>query len=74
MFKSLHSWMCSVLLPTDSHRRALWIAKINHKDWTPNDSSRVCSARFIKGEKSDDPLSPVPTVFNHTASRDKKQV
>lgn len=62
--------------PTDPHRKALWIAKINRKNWSPNDSSRVCSAHFIKGVKSDDPLSPdyVPTVFTHTTSHEKEQV
>ena len=62
--------------PTDPHRKVLWIAKINRKNWSPNDSSRVCSAHFIKAVKSDDPLSPdyVPTVFTHTTSHEKEQV
>lgn len=61
--------------PTDPHRKALWISKINRKNWSPNDSSRVCSAHFIKGVKSDDPLSPdyVPTVFIHTTCHEKEQ-
>ena len=62
--------------PIVLHRRALWIAKINRKNWTPSDSSRICSANFIKGEKRGDPLSPdyVPTVFNHTACHKREQV
>lgn len=62
--------------PTDPARKSLWITKINRKNWAPNDNSRVCSAHFIKGVKSDDPLSPdyVPTVFDHTTCSEKEQV
>ena len=62
--------------PTDPSRKALWIAKINRKNWSPNYSSRVCSAHFVKGVKSDDPLSPdyVPTVFTHTTCQEREQV
>ena len=61
--------------PTYPLRRALWVAKINRKDWVPNEHSRVCSAHFTKGEKSDDPLSPdySPTVFSHTTCHEKEQ-
>ncbi len=31
-------------------RRNAWIARLNRKDWTPNDNSRVCSVHFVSGK------------------------
>ncbi len=47
-------------------------AIINRKNWQPGEYSRVFSAHFISGEKSNNPLSPdyIPTFF--TASPVKK--
>ncbi|XP_038064513.1 uncharacterized protein LOC119734943 [Patiria miniata] len=41
----------------------------------PNDGSRLCSAHFISGKQSRNPLSPdyVPSVFPDTTSPDKKR-
>ena len=39
----------------------------------PNEHSWVCSAHFVSGNKSDDPLSPdyIPRVFSYVGSSDK---
>ncbi len=49
---------------------------MNRKDWQPGESSRVCSAHFVSGEKSNNPLSPdyIPTLFTFTASPVKKRL
>ena len=44
--------------PTDNDRRRRWISAINRKDWRPTQYSYVCSAHFVSGKKSDDPVSP----------------
>ena len=61
--------------PKDPARRALWIAAVGRKNWTPNKYSWICSAHFVSGKKSDDPLSPeyVPTLFAHTGSPAKRK-
>ena len=61
--------------PKDPARRALWISAVGRKNWTPNAYSWICSAHFVSGEKSDDPLSPgyVPTLFAHTGSPVKRK-
>ena len=40
----------------------------------PNEYSWLCSAHFVTGAKSDDPLSPdfVPTLFSHVESPIKR--
>ncbi len=62
--------------PQDAERKPRWVAAINRKDWQPGESSRVCSAHFMSGEKSNNPLSPdyVPTLFSFTASPVKKRL
>ncbi|XP_033764275.1 uncharacterized protein LOC117345315 [Pecten maximus] len=49
--------------PKKPERKRLWLAALKRKDWTPNDSHRVCGRHFING-KSNDPLDPdyVPSV------------
>ena len=39
-----------------------WIAAIKRENWKPNEYSWVCSAHFVSGKKSDDPLSPYYTL------------
>ncbi len=60
--------------PRDTDRKRRWVAAVNRKDWQPGESSRVCSAHFVSGEKSNNPLSPdyIPTLFFFTASPVKK--
>ena len=43
--------------PTDVERRCFWIADINCKNWVPSEHSWICSAQFISGCKSSDPMS-----------------
>lgn len=61
--------------PADPKRRALWITKINRKNWQPNEYSWLCSSHFISGQKSDDPLSPdyVPSIFDYTSTPEKQK-
>ncbi|XP_038063173.1 THAP domain-containing protein 11-like [Patiria miniata] len=62
--------------PTDEERRQKWINAIKcEPGWMPNDGSRLCSAHFISGKQSRNPLSPdyVPSVFPDTTSPDKKR-
>ena len=59
--------------PVDKDRRALWIAAVRRVHWQPTEHSVLCSAHFVSGSKSNDPLSPdyVPTLFNHSTTRKK---
>ena len=44
--------------PADSERRLKWIAAVQRKNWEPTKCSWICSAHFVSGRKSEDPLSP----------------
>ena len=61
--------------PADSERRLKWIAALQRKNWKPTQYSWVCSAHFVSGAKSNDPLSPdyVPSVFKHVTSPVKRR-
>ena len=61
--------------PTENDRRRRWISAINRKDWRPTQYSYVCSAHFVSGKKSDDPVSPdyVPSMFKHVGSPFKRK-
>jgi hypothetical protein len=61
--------------PVDSERRARWIAAIRRQNWQPTKHSFLCSAHFITGKKSQDPLSPdyVPSIFTFVNSPEKNQ-
>ena len=61
--------------PADRSRRNKWLAAIKRKDWQPSDYSWVCSAHFVSGKKSDDPLSPdyVRSVFTYVHSPHKQK-
>ena len=56
--------------PANKERRALWIAAVKRESWEATKHSVLCSAHFIGGRKSKNPLSPtyVPSVFNHVSS------
>lgn len=62
-------------IPADANRRSLWLAAINRKSWQPTEHSWLCSAHFVSGKKSEDPLSPdyIPSVFAHTSSPVKRK-
>ena len=62
--------------PEGVEKRARWVAAVGRKNWVPTKYSWLCSAHFISGEKSNDPLSPdyVPSVFAHTRSPLKRKL
>ena len=61
--------------PKDSERLRLWLAAMKRKEWVPNKNSWICSAHFVDGKKSDDPLSPsyVPRIFDFVRSPTKRK-
>ena len=62
--------------PSDSERKAKWIAAINRKDWYPTEYSWICSEHFVSGEKSNNQFAPnyVPTIFKHVKSPMKRRM
>ena len=46
--KGLHFYQ----IPTEKCRRIAWIAAINRKNWSPTQTSYVCSAHFISGKRA----------------------
>ena len=62
--------------PADSERRLKWVAAIQRKNWEPSNYSWICSAHFVSGKKSEDPLSPdyVPSLFGHVPSPAKTMI
>uniref|UniRef100_A0A671R4M2 THAP domain-containing protein 1-like n=1 Tax=Sinocyclocheilus anshuiensis TaxID=1608454 RepID=A0A671R4M2_9TELE len=77
--------LCLYGIPSEKEnpeRRNLWICAIKRasvpeegKQWQPSKYTRICSEHFIKGAKSDDPLSPdwVQSVFSHTPATKKRK-
>ena len=57
--------------PVDPARRERWFIRLNRRDpsgalWTPrSDATRLCSAHFVSGKKSQDPndVDFLPSVF-----------
>ena len=62
--------------PANHSRRNKRLAAIKRKDWQPSDYSWICSAHFVSGKKSNDPLSPdyVPSVFMYVPSPHKQKI
>jgi len=44
--------------PEDKVRRGQWVAAVGRKNWNPMQYSWICSAHFVSGSESNDPLSP----------------
>ena len=61
--------------PVDPVRRSRWVAAIKRERWEPNEHSFLCSAHFVSGKMSQNPLSPdfVPSVFKHMDSFAKRK-
>ena len=55
--------------------KTLLIVAVACKDWSPSEYTLICSAHFVSGSKSNNPLSPdyVPSVFAHTKSPAKQR-
>ncbi len=56
-------------------RRNPWVSSVNRKNWKPTKYTRICSAHFVGGSKSDDPVPPayIPTLFQHVGSPTKRK-
>ena len=60
--------------PADKDLRSKWIAAVRRENWTPNDSTVICSDHFLSGERSKNPLAPnsVPRLFSYVKSPEKR--
>ena len=60
--------------PVDPDRRRQWVAAVDRKDWEPTEYTWLCSAHFVTGTKSNNPLAPnyVPSIFRHLPSPVKR--
>ena len=61
--------------PSDQKKRAMWVAAVKRERWEPTEHSWLCSAHFVSGSKSKDPLCPdyVPSIFSHVRSPRKRK-
>ena len=61
--------------PTDEAKHSKWIAAVRRDNWEPSEHSWLCSAHFVSGKKSDDPLSPdyVPSIFSFVSNPLKRK-
>lgn len=52
-------------IPKESKQRNAWLNRIRRQDFAPTDNTRLCSAHFVGGEKSDDPAQSAynPSIF-----------
>ncbi len=61
--------------PVDPDQRSKWIAAVKREKWEPSEHTFLCSAHFISGHKSQDPLSPdfILSVFKYVESSAKSK-
>ena len=61
--------------PKGKSKSSKWIAAVRREKWEPTEHTWLCSAHFISGKKSDDPLSPdyTPSIFSFTDSPLKRK-
>ena len=55
--------------PEDKVRRWRWVAAVRCKNWNPMQYSWICSAHFVSGSKSNDPLFQIMFLPFLTMSR-----
>jgi len=62
--------------PTNLERKQRWIAALRRENWTPTESTWICSQHFVTGKKSNNRLAPnyVPSIFEHVSSPDKRRL
>ena len=60
-------------IPKDINRRRVWLRRIRRKNFTPTENTRLCSAHFFGGQKSDDIDSVYcnPPIFKHSHVKSK---
>ena len=55
--------------PEDKLKRGQWVAAVGCKNWNPMQYSWICSAHFVSGSKSNDPLIQIMFLPFLTMSR-----
>ena len=63
--------------PADKELRSKWIAAVRRENWTPNESTVICSDHFVTGVRNkEDPLAPnsVPRLFSYVKSPEKRRL
>jgi len=59
----------------DEKLRSKWIAAIRRENWTPNESTVICSNHFVTDVRNkEDPMAPnsVPRLFSYVKSPEKR--
>lgn len=60
-------------IPKEINRRRIWLTRIRRKNFSPTENTRLCSAHFLEGQKSDDTdsVSYNPSIFKHSHVKPK---
>ena len=66
-------------IPTNYHKRRLWIHAVNRKEWVPKSTERICGRHFVSGKPSNDSdnIDYCPTKFmkgNNSSSNPVSQI
>ncbi|XP_006001716.1 DNA repair protein XRCC2 isoform X1 [Latimeria chalumnae] len=63
-------------IPTNPVRRQQWVSAIKREGWQPTRHTRLCSAHFVSGVKSDNPLAPnyIPSIFSYISNSHKRKL